>query len=67
MEMICSFFVASWTGVVRYHGPRPSIRPKQVHVSFYKYLSPLIVLLYLCLIFYDWGVLNRSMLPTILR
>lgn len=30
VEMICSFFVASWTGVVRYHGPRPSIRPKQV-------------------------------------
>uniref|UniRef100_M1BLP1 Glycerol-3-phosphate acyltransferase n=1 Tax=Solanum tuberosum TaxID=4113 RepID=M1BLP1_SOLTU len=24
-----SFFVASWTGVVKYHGPRPSIRPKQ--------------------------------------
>lgn len=30
MELICSFFVASWTGVVKYHGPRPSIRPKQV-------------------------------------
>ncbi|XP_021903758.1 glycerol-3-phosphate acyltransferase 3 isoform X1 [Carica papaya] len=30
VEMMCSFFVASWTGVVKYHGPRPSIRPKQV-------------------------------------
>ncbi|KEH37377.1 phospholipid/glycerol acyltransferase family protein [Medicago truncatula] len=30
VEMICSFFVASWTGVVRYHGPRPSRRPKQM-------------------------------------
>ncbi|CAN1814364.1 hypothetical protein LINPERHAP1_LOCUS27104 [Linum perenne] len=31
--MICSFFVASWTGVVRYHGPRPSMRLKQVFVA----------------------------------
>ncbi|XP_059436620.1 glycerol-3-phosphate acyltransferase 9-like [Corylus avellana] len=23
VELICSFFVASWTGVVKYHGPRP--------------------------------------------
>lgn len=30
VELICSFFVASWTGVVKYHGPRPSMRPKQV-------------------------------------
>ncbi|KAH0978114.1 hypothetical protein GBA52_027833 [Prunus armeniaca] len=29
VELICSFFVASWTGVVKYHGPRPSMRPKQ--------------------------------------
>ncbi|KAL3539138.1 hypothetical protein ACH5RR_002504 [Cinchona calisaya] len=27
------FFVASWTGVVKYHGPRPSIRPKQNRAS----------------------------------
>jgi hypothetical protein len=27
------FFVASWTGVVKYHGPRPSRRPKQVRFS----------------------------------
>lgn len=30
VELICSFFVASWTGVVKYHGPRPSMRPNQV-------------------------------------
>ncbi|CAL5443221.1 unnamed protein product [Camellia sinensis] len=29
VELICSFLVASWTGVVKYHGPRPSMRPKQ--------------------------------------
>ncbi|CAH2070086.1 unnamed protein product [Thlaspi arvense] len=29
VEMICSFFLSSWTGVVIYHRPRPSIRPKQ--------------------------------------
>ncbi|GKV23902.1 hypothetical protein SLEP1_g33580 [Rubroshorea leprosula] len=33
VELICSFFVASWTGVVKYHGPRPSLRPKQVHLT----------------------------------
>lgn len=35
MELICSFFVASWTGVVKYHGPRPSMRPKQVFLTKY--------------------------------
>lgn len=30
VEFICSVFVCSWTGVIRYHGPRPSTRPKQV-------------------------------------
>lgn len=30
VEMMCSVFVASWTGVVKYHGPRPSMRPQQV-------------------------------------
>ena len=34
VEMMCSFFVASWTGVVKYHGPRPSIRPKQVCLMY---------------------------------
>ncbi|EFJ07412.1 hypothetical protein SELMODRAFT_133604 [Selaginella moellendorffii] len=29
VEFICSVFVASWTGVVKYHGPRPSRRPRQ--------------------------------------
>ncbi|URD84745.1 acyltransferase [Musa troglodytarum] len=27
--MICSVFVASWTAVIKYHGPRPSMRPQQ--------------------------------------
>ncbi|MCD7463993.1 hypothetical protein HAX54_051891 [Datura stramonium] len=30
VELICSFFCCILTGVVKYHGPRPSIRPKQV-------------------------------------
>jgi hypothetical protein len=30
VEMMCSVFVASWTGVIKYHGPRPSTRPHQV-------------------------------------
>ena len=38
VEFICSVFVASWTGVVRYHGPRPSRRPKQVYPLFFSNL-----------------------------
>ena len=30
VELICCFFVASWTGVIKYHGPQPVMRPKQV-------------------------------------
>ncbi|KAF3600592.1 hypothetical protein F2Q69_00032833 [Brassica cretica] len=44
VEMICSFFVASWTGVVRYHGPQPSIRPKQVYVANHTSMIDFIVL-----------------------
>ncbi|MED6141159.1 Glycerol-3-phosphate acyltransferase 9, variant 3, partial [Stylosanthes scabra] len=44
VEMICSFFVASWTGVVKYHGPRPSMRPKQVFVANHTSMIDFIVL-----------------------
>ncbi|KMT15922.1 hypothetical protein BVRB_3g056070 isoform C [Beta vulgaris subsp. vulgaris] len=35
VKLICTFFVASWTGVIKYHGPRPSMRPKQVLVLLF--------------------------------
>ncbi|KAF7841621.1 glycerol-3-phosphate acyltransferase 9 [Senna tora] len=44
VEMMCSFFVASWTGVVRYHGPRPSRRPKQVFVANHTSMIDFIIL-----------------------
>ncbi|CAN1344068.1 Glycerol-3-phosphate acyltransferase 9 [Linum perenne] len=44
VKMICSFFVASWTGVVRYHGPRPSMRLKQVFVANHTSMIDFIVL-----------------------
>ncbi|KAH8510420.1 hypothetical protein H0E87_008107 [Populus deltoides] len=44
VELICMFFVASWTGVVKYHGPRPSIRPKQVFVSNHTSMIDFIIL-----------------------
>lgn len=51
VELICSFFVASWTGVVKYHGPRPSMRPKQV---LFNYKFPFLdVIWYFCIILYD--------------
>ncbi|KAF3341494.1 1-acyl-sn-glycerol-3-phosphate acyltransferase zeta isoform 1 [Carex littledalei] len=33
VEMMCSVFVASGIGVVKYHGPRPSMRPHQDEVG----------------------------------
>ncbi|XP_050255619.1 glycerol-3-phosphate acyltransferase 9-like [Quercus robur] len=44
VELICSFFVASWTGVVKYHGPRPSRRPKQVFVANHTSMIDFIIL-----------------------
>ncbi|ONK65916.1 uncharacterized protein A4U43_C06F2310 [Asparagus officinalis] len=44
VEMICSVFVASWTGVVRYHGPRPSMRPQQVFVANHTSMIDFIIL-----------------------
>ena len=34
VQLQCQVFVASWTGVVRYHGPRPVNRPNHVWVPF---------------------------------
>ncbi|GAB2219257.1 hypothetical protein Droror1_Dr00006890 [Drosera rotundifolia] len=33
LQLFCGFFVASWTGVIKYHGPRPSKRPGLVFVA----------------------------------
>ncbi|XP_020256489.1 glycerol-3-phosphate acyltransferase 3-like isoform X1 [Asparagus officinalis] len=44
VEMMCSIFVASWTGVVRYHGPRPSMRPQQVFVANHTSMIDFIIL-----------------------
>jgi glycerol-3-phosphate O-acyltransferase 3/4 len=44
VEMICSVFVASWTGVVKYHGPRPSMRPHQVFVANHTSMIDFIIL-----------------------
>ncbi|XP_077253433.1 glycerol-3-phosphate acyltransferase 9-like [Tasmannia lanceolata] len=44
VELMCSVFVASWTGVVRYHGPQPSMRPKQVFVANHTSMIDFIIL-----------------------
>ncbi|CAM8938005.1 unnamed protein product [Rhodiola kirilowii] len=44
VELLCSFFVASWTGVVKYHGPQPSIRPNQVFVANHTSMIDFIIL-----------------------
>ena len=42
VQFQCQAFVASWTGVVRYHGPRPVARPNHVwvcnHTSMIDYI-----------------------------
>ncbi|KAK9832260.1 hypothetical protein WJX74_004697 [Apatococcus lobatus] len=42
VQFQCQVFVASWTGVVRYHGPRPDPRPNHVwvcnHTSMIDYI-----------------------------
>ncbi|KAK9803255.1 hypothetical protein WJX72_000102 [[Myrmecia] bisecta] len=40
----CQIFVASWTGVVRYHGPRPAARANHVWVSNHTSMIDYIVL-----------------------
>ncbi|URD84741.1 acyltransferase [Musa troglodytarum] len=42
--MICSVFVASWTAVIKYHGPRPSMRPQQVFVANHTSMIDFIIL-----------------------
>ncbi|KAL5198908.1 hypothetical protein ABZP36_002420 [Zizania latifolia] len=44
VEMMCSVFVASWTGVIKYHGPRPSTRPHQVFVANHTSMIDFIIL-----------------------
>ncbi|PKA60207.1 Lysophospholipid acyltransferase LPEAT1 [Apostasia shenzhenica] len=44
VEMMCGVFVASWTGVVKYHGPRPSMRPQQVFVANHTSMIDFIIL-----------------------
>ncbi|KAK9827979.1 hypothetical protein WJX81_003927 [Elliptochloris bilobata] len=42
VQIMCQVFVASWTGVIRYHGPRPVNRPNHVwvcnHTSMIDYI-----------------------------
>eukprot|EP00249_Psilotum_nudum_P021534 c28146_g1_i1 orf=516-1382(-) len=44
VEFMCSVFVASWTAVVRYHGPRPSRRSRQVYVANHTSMIDFIIL-----------------------
>ncbi|KAJ7539338.1 hypothetical protein O6H91_11G087600 [Diphasiastrum complanatum] len=44
VEFLCGAFVASWTGVIKYHGPRPTSRPKQVFVANHTSMIDFIIL-----------------------
>ncbi|KAL3730949.1 hypothetical protein ACJRO7_027900 [Eucalyptus globulus] len=43
-ELLCCFYVASWTGVIKYHGPLPSLRPNQVFVANHTSMIDFIIL-----------------------
>lgn len=44
LKLICRFHVASWTGVIRYHGPRPSLQPRQVFVANHTSMIDFVIL-----------------------
>lgn len=44
MQFYCSCFVASWSGVIRYHGPRPEKRPNQIFVANHTTVFDIVVL-----------------------
>eukprot|EP00271_Cylindrocystis_brebissonii_P019136 TRINITY_DN56_c0_g1_i2.p1 TRINITY_DN56_c0_g1~~TRINITY_DN56_c0_g1_i2.p1 ORF type:complete len:389 (+),score=73.71 TRINITY_DN56_c0_g1_i2:172-1338(+) len=44
VEMMCGVFVASWTGVIKYHGPRPSRGTKTVWVANHTSMIDFIIL-----------------------
>jgi glycerol-3-phosphate O-acyltransferase 3/4 len=44
IRCLAAAFVFSWTGVVRYHGARPSLRPRQVFVANHTSMIDFIVL-----------------------
>src|SRR5689334_20508844 len=44
MQLYCSFFVAAWSGVIRYHGPRPEKRPNQIFVANHTTVFDIVVL-----------------------
>lgn len=44
IRFMCSIFVASWTGVVRYHGVIPARKMNQIYVSNHSSMIDLIIL-----------------------
>ncbi|CAI5928315.1 unnamed protein product [Closterium sp. NIES-65] len=44
VEFMCGVFVASWTGVIKYHGPRPVRRANQVYVANHTSMIDFIIL-----------------------
>jgi len=44
IKFYCSVFVASWSGVIRYHGPQPQKRPNQIFVANHTTVFDIVVL-----------------------
>jgi len=44
LQFYCKIFVASWSGVVRYHGPRPQKRSNQVFVANHTTVFDIVIL-----------------------
>jgi len=44
MQFYCSCFVAAWSGVIRYHGPRPEKRSNQIFVANHTTVFDIVIL-----------------------
>jgi len=44
IQFYCSVWIASWNGVIKYHGPRPQKRPNQVFVANHTTIFDIVLL-----------------------
>jgi glycerol-3-phosphate O-acyltransferase 3/4 len=45
IQLYCSIFVAAWSGVIRYHGPRPQMRVNSVFVANHTTVFDIVILM----------------------
>jgi len=56
IQFYSSVFIAAWSGVIRYHGPRPQKRPNQIFVSNHTTVFDIVV----CMQGFSYSVLGQK-------